>query len=713
MHNRRHAVLIAAAASLLSFLTGTASVIAGGQDDLALKTRRQPFRRLSNDDYNRSIRDLFGPDFAVESYLQKDNVSEGFTNNSALAFSTTDRVRGYLAAAQFVSRTVLGLDDSLVLKQRRWEPQEILEANPNRRFRTALGRFINDFWNRVKEGQRPETPPNLGIRRVRSSSGQDVRALELKERGRFKLRHDFPVGAAYRLTVTGSARKSREPSAVRVSIDGVPVPLWIELAPGPQRSHTLDVVVPRGTRSLLVSAPAGQHVLVSSVEVLGPVPGGPLSDDPATQLAARLSCTEPAAPDRGSALECARQTIRDLATKAFRSGMVSDSDVQALLTPFQAAFDRGMDFRNALSLSIEVLLLHPRFLYRIEFAPPDSTVSRVNDYEFATRLSYFLWGSLPDEELLRIAADRGLVNSPDVVRAQVRRMLDDPRSDALVRSFAFGWLGINALGNHVVDPKTFPSFDEELRQFMLMETQLYLEAFFKENWPIRDLIDSDTHFVNEKLALHYGTENVTGPEFRRLGSVSAHRRGLLTQGAVLTLTSQSNSTSVVKRGLWLLERILCSPVGEVPPNVPALEESAVSGLTLRQQMEKHRASLYCASCHSTIDPAGFSLENYDAIGRWRNMDGDVPIDPSGTLPGPKGPRPFKDFSELRVLLRDDPRVASCVTRKLMTYALGRTLTRSDEAALADILAKTHDDGVRIHDVLTEIALSDPFRDQTP
>jgi hypothetical protein len=700
---------IAAIASLLSFLAATEALAEGSQDrQAATPAAPQSLRRLSNYEYNRTIRDMFGFDFGIEGYIQKDNVAEGFTNISAVAFSSPDRIHGYMAASRVVAQAVLGLDDSLVLRQRRWEAREILERNPNRSWWTALGRFLNDFSNRVKEGQRDEVPPNLGMRRIRGSDGQRVQALELEERARFLLHHDFPIGAPYRVTVHGRAWRSAGRSTLKISIYGVPQPLWIELSPPSEglKSYAADIIVPRGSRSIEFTVPAGQLALVSSVEVEGPLLTGPGSAHPK----ARLSCIEPADSGRDGARECAARTIRDLATRAFRSGAVSDSAVHALLGPFQSAFDGGMDFRNALSLSIEAVLVDPRFLYRIE-SPAASAVSSVSDYEFATRLSYFLWGSLPDEELLRIAARKGLVNSPDTVRAQVRRMVADARSDALVESFAFGWLGIHSLRNHVVDVKAFAGFDEELRQAMLTESELYLKAFLRENWPIRDLMDSNTLFLNEKLARHYGIENVRGPEFRRLESAPGNRRGLLTQGAVLTLTSQSHSTSVVKRGLWLLERILCSPVAEAPRNVPSLEESAKPGLTLRQQMESHRTNSNCRGCHDQIDPAGFSLENYDATGRWRTTDGVDPIDPSGMLRSAAGPLFFKDFGELRVLLKDDSRIPACATSKLMMYALGRSLNGEDKAALAEILAKTQTGGARIQDVLAEIALSAPFRNR--
>jgi hypothetical protein len=287
-------------------------------------------------------------------------------------------------------------------------------------------------------------------------------------------------------------------------------------------------------------------------------------------------------------------------------------------------------------------------------------------------------------------------------------MIADARADALIDAFAGGWLGYRSIVSHIVDAKAVPAFDEELRHAMLAETRLYLGAFFRENWPIGDLLDSDVLFVNARLARHYGITGIEGAALRRIRSPSPQRGGLLTQGSILTVTSNSYRTSVVKRGFWVLDKVLCEPVGEPPALIPPLASSSESRLTLRQEMEQHRASPSCAACHRKIDPLGFSLENYDPSGAWRTTDNGNSIDPSGVLPGADGANAFRDFEELRALLKRDARVTSCVIRKLMTYALGRPPSGDDEPIIRQIESRTRPAGHRIQDVVAEIANSVPF-----
>jgi mono/diheme cytochrome c family protein len=663
--------------------------------------RQSSLRRLTNYEYNRSIRDIFGLNFDVGSYIQKDNAVAGFTNNSAVAFATSDRIHQYLAASEFVSQTVLGLNDFLTVKSRRWGAEDVLKENPNRSLRTAIGRWIGDLLVRVKEGQRAESPPELDLSEVSDVGGRKVTVLDLQQKSRFVLRHDFPLSGTYVITLRASAKESRRSATIDLGIDGVALPASVGLAPYSQglTSYVVEVEVPRGRRSIAVYVPSRESALLSAIEVTGPM----LSAVPS----AALPCIHPA--ESGvSELECATESVRHVASKAFRKATLNDAEMQLLLVPFRSAAASGADFRTALSRSIQAVLMDPRFLYRIELERPPGGQG-IDDYEFATRLSYFLWGTLPDEELRSLAARRAL-NSPHTIRAQVKRMLEDPRAEALVEAFANGWLGFTTLRNHAVDKRVYPEFDEHLRQDMLTETRLYLNAFFKENWPIRDLVDSDTMFVNARLARHYGIENVDGLRFRRIQSPSGTRRGLLTQASVLTLTSHSHGTSIVKRGLWVMDRILCESIGEVPPGVPALEEVVGKRLTLRQQMEKHRANPDCAGCHDKIDPLGFSLENYDGNGRWRTVDAGSVIDARGILRRVDGPDlPFENFENLRKILRDDDRLTLCATRKLMTYALGRSLSASDEPTIRNVMLNTQHRGNRIQEVIAEIALSASFR----
>ena len=661
-------------------------------------------RRLTNYEYNRSIRDLFGFDFDVEGHIQKDNANEGFTNNAAVMFSTVDRTRQYFAASQFVALTALGVNDALQYRRRSWSAADIIKENPNRGRFTAFGRWLQDRLGRVK---RTQPPPSLDLRRIRDSDGNNISAVDFGKPSSLAIRHEFPVSGDYRILLRGVANHARRSATLDVSIDGasVPVASQLSLSPGNLKTYRLSARVPRGRRSLQVSMRSNERALLAAIEIEGPLLERTPSGDGRPAFLLSLPCVEPHQSNL-TARDCADRTIRHLALKAFRVGSLEESDIRTLLVPFALSLDAGNSFLAALSLSLQAVLLDPRFLYRIESSP---STGGIDDFEFASRLSYFLWASLPDEELRRLAARRALANSVETIRAQVARMLADPRADAMVDAFADGWLGYSALKHHVVDTRTFPEFDEELRQAMLDETRAFLRDFFLENRPISDLIASKTLHVNGRLARHYGIEGVRGPLFLRIESPSNQRAGLLTHGSILTVTSSSYRTSVVKRGFWILDRILCETVDAPPPNVPMLEETSVPGRTLREEMERHRADPVCATCHRRMDPLGFSLENYDGTGMWRALESGVAINASGELSAQTGTTPFRDFAQLRESLKSDPRVSACMTKKLMTYAVGRRLTEEDTKAINTITAKTRINGHRIQDTITEIVLSPLFR----
>jgi hypothetical protein len=675
---------------------------------LASASRGATLRRLTNYEYNRSIRDLFGFDFDVGSHLQKDNSNEGFTNNAAVMFPTPERARQYFAASQFVARTALGVNDALVFRGYHWSAYGILAENPNRGKWTAFGRWVQDRLSRVK---RTDPLPSLDLTTIKEADGKSISAIELSEGSSFGIRHEFPVSGDYRITLRGAADHPRKTAAVDIAIDGVAVPFAIHLSPHSEglKDYPLSSWIPRGKRSLKISMRSREQALVASIEIEGPVLERIPSQNGRPAFVSRLPCID---PDESNLTprDCADRTIHHLALKAFRTDSIDESDVQTLLLPFQTSLNAGNSFPAALSLSVQALLLDPRFLYRIESSASSADIS---DFEFASRLSYFLWASLPDEELRDLASRRALMNSPETVRAQVARMLADPRADAMVDAFADGWLGFSSLKHHVVDTRTFPQFDEELRQAMLVETRTFLKDFFLENRPVSDLIASRSLYVNERLARHYGIAGIRGPAFLRIESPTDQRVGLLTHGSILTVTSSSYRTSVVKRGYWMLDRMLCETIDPPPPDVPALEESSRPGRTLREEMEQHRANPVCATCHRRMDPVGFSLENYDGTGAWRTHDAGVAINASGEFSTPAGPARFQSFVQLRESLKDDPRIPSCATKKLMTYALGRRLTSEDANTIAFITAKTQPTGYRIQDTIAEIALSAPFRMRQP
>jgi hypothetical protein len=348
-------------------------------------------------------------------------------------------------------------------------------------------------------------------------------------------------------------------------------------------------------------------------------------------------------------------------------------------------------------------------LFRVELDPPDAqpgTIYPVSEYELASRLSYFLWSSMPDEELMALAAKEQLRKN---LESQVRRMLQDSKSAAFVQNFAGQWLMLRKLAYISPDPKVFPTFTEELRAAMQRETELFFDAVLREDRSILDLLDGDFSFVNEALAKHYGIEGVKGKEFRRV-QLPANRGGILTQASILTLTSNATRTSPVKRGKWVLDQVLNTPPPPPPPDVPELpEEKELTG-SLRKVMEMHRENALCASCHQRMDPIGFAFENYNAIGAWRDQDGKFAIDPSGLLPDG---RSFKGPAELKAILRDKKDLFSrCLTEKMLTYALGRGLEYYDRYAVDKIVEALDKNDYRFSTLFAEVVKSEPFQMRT-
>ncbi len=406
---------------------------------------------------------------------------------------------------------------------------------------------------------------------------------------------------------------------------------------------------------------------------------------------------------------CAHQIVANLARRAYRRP-VTDAEVDKLAGFIKLAQAQGDTFDQGVRVALEAILVSPDFLFRIEHdrAPDDPTQQhRINDYELATRLSYFLWSSLPDDDLFA-AAEKGTLHQPEVLNAEVARMMHDPKSLALVDNFAGQWLQLRNLDSVKPDPDKFPEFDEELRASMKEETRLFFKSVIDEDRSILDFLTARYTFVNERLAKFYGIDGVTGRDFRKVDLTGTPRGGLLTQASVLTVSSYPNRTSVVIRGKWVLENLLNAPPPPPPPDVPSLDEKGLGvTVSLRQQMEIHRANPVCASCHTKMDPLGFGLENFNAIGQYRTADGKFPIDSSGTLPDG---RSFKSAVELENLLAAQPQsFAECVTEKMLTYALGRGLERYDKPAVHQIVTRLAAGDYRFSVLLREIVNSLPFQ----
>jgi hypothetical protein len=447
---------------------------------------------------------------------------------------------------------------------------------------------------------------------------------------------------------------------------------------------------------------------VGGIEIIGPY-GADASPTPESR--ARLFACGAAAPRTAA---CRLQILTKLARRAYRRPVTRDEVAQLDALAARVEQETG-SFDEGLASAVQAVLVSPDFLFRIERGEPRLAASRkapagirLTQHELASRLSYFLWASMPDDAL-RGAADRGVLRQPAVLKAQVKRMLADPRSGTLGEHFAGQWLQVRALESASPDREKFPGFDHYLRMSMRRETELFVATIVREDRSILDFLDGHYTFLNERLAKHYGIEGVSGPEFRRVAlPMDGVRAGVITQGSVLTVSSYATRTSPVLRGRWILDNILAAPPPEPPPDVPNLDDKGVGTATsVRQQLELHRADPTCASCHKRMDPLGFGLENFDAIGAWRTMDGTVPIDASGTLPNG---RTFTGPIELRaILVTQRDAFTRAIAGKLMTYALGRGLERSDRRALAQVATNVAAEQYRFSSLVLQIVNSQAFQ----
>jgi hypothetical protein len=627
--------------------------------------------RLNRTEYANAIRDLLALDVDVSAMLPPDDSAAGFDNIADVLGVSPALIEGYAAAAAKISRLALG-DLSIGL-------------------------------DRVTY-------------RVPGDVSQDahVDGLPLGTRGGLVVRHTFPLDAEYDLQVgqAGGARLGGPPATgprtddLYVTIDGVRVALQgrgatrMQIAAGP---HTLGAAVV--VRSHAAGADGVFHVDartpgITQMTIAGPFNASGPGDTPSRRRV--LIC----APTSASEDECARKILSTLATRAYRRPVApSGADLDTLLEFYRNGRQSGAASRAArggavapkpsgeggfefgVQRAVARLLVDPQFLFRFEREPAQvaaGTAYRISDLELASRLSFFLWSSIPDDELLAIAAKGGL-KEPATVERQVRRMLADPRADALVTNFASQWLLLRELQNARPDS---PDFDGNLRQSFQRETESFVRSVIREDRSVVELLDADFSYVDERLARHYGIAGIRGSRTRRIAlPADSPRRGLLGQGSVLTVTSAANRTSPVQRGKWVLENLLGAPPPQPPPGVETnLEKdpAQVKVTTLRQRMELHRTNAACASCHSIMDPIGFALENFDHAGKWRARDGAAAIDASGQLvDGTKLDGP--DSLRQALLARSDV-FAEVVAEKLLTYAIGRGLRPQD---MASVRAVTH------------------------
>jgi hypothetical protein len=513
--------------------------------------------------------------------------------------------------------------------------------------------------------------------------------------------------------VIGFGKDRRTLDAVRVQDETVVYRYWLKVAPGDSLVHVALAPGQEGSPNAVNPTDLATNVSgdkrygnerglhVDSMVVRGPVA---LMTEGLPESHRRILFCTPEYGDQ-SRLDCARKVIARFTERAFRRPVLPE-ELDRLLAIVRLAQDRGESYERSVQIALTTVLASPGFLYLVE--PAEARADRpLTEFELASRLSYFLWSSMPDDELFREARAQTLRAH---LRRQVVRMLDDARSGEFVRNFVGQWLQLRRLAGVARDKDLFPGFDETLRDAMRQETERFFAHIVRHNRSALELLDSNYTFVNETLARHYGIAGVTGEAFRLVTLANRRRGGVLTQASVLTLTANPNRTSPVKRGQWILQQLLGTPPPPPPPDVAKLDESreAADAASLRERLEAHRTQPECASCHQQMDPLGFALENYDAVGRFRTTDGAFRIDPSGEL---IGGRKFADIQELKQLLTSTAtrKFARCLIENMMTYALARGLEAYDYCTVEEIRKQLTQDDYRIHRIIFGIVESPAFQ----
>ena len=682
--------------------------------------RTQSFHRLNRTEYRNAIRDLLALEVDVRSLLPADQVTDGFDNIADALSVSPALLDRYLSAARRLSRLAVGLPPSgpvietYRVPQRMAQDDRISEEVP---FGSRGGVVVRHYF--PVDGEYV-----LKIRLRREAFGY---IMGLGKRHRIDVRLD---GTRLELfTVGGESPGRPAPAGYAGSVDGDPE--WEHY--WHHADDRLEVRFPAraGLHAVGVSF-AG--TLTDPEEILQPVPAhstinrghgvempdgspavdavtidGPyrVSGPGSTPSRSRVFVCRPA---RGADEErCAREILSTLARRAYRRP-VTAGDVDTLLGFYRAGRREG-GFDAGIQFALERILVDPSFLFRIERDPPGAapgSAYALSGLELASRLSFFLWSSIPDDELLHLAA-RGSLDDPAVLEAQVRRMLADPRAKALVDSFFGQWLQLRDLRSVTPSSALFPGFDDNLRAALMRETELFLESQLRDDRSVPELLSADYSFLNERLARHYGIPNVHGNRFRRVTFRGPERGGLLGQGSLLTVTSYPNRTSPVLRGKWVLDTLLGAPPPPPPPDVPSLPDRGPGGRPAsgRERLEQHRENPVCATCHAQMDPLGFALENFDAIGAWRTSDGGVPIDASGAMPGGAS---FQGVAGLRTtLLGHREQFVDTVIARLLSYALGRPVEHHDFPAIREVRRDAAASRYRWSSIVLGIARSAPFR----
>jgi hypothetical protein len=665
---------------------------------------RTALHRLNRAEYANAIRDLLSLEIDATALLPPDDESSGFDNIADVLTVSPSLMERYLSASWNISRMALG--------------------NVN-------------------------ITPSTATYRVRPDLSQDqhIEGLPPGTRGGMKIDHTFPVDGEYVIKLRlwrntfDLMRGMEDPHDIEIAMDGTRLTVataggrddFGRMAENPgtfgadlDRRLTVRLPVKAGTHTIWATTVLKSHATrddlikpfikttIDGLDIMGDpsvdritIEGPYAATGPGDTSSRRkiLQCRPTAAQETG----CARQILTTLARQAYRKP-VDPATADTLMDFYARGRKSGGQFDRGIESALQFILASPDFLFRVEPGPANRTspVYRLGDLELASRLSFFLWSSIPDEPLIALAA-QGKLKQPAVLEQQVRRMLADPRSKTLIDNFAEQWLHLRNLKNSNPDLGAFPDFDDNLRQAMKEETELFFDSIMREDRSVMDLLNADYTFVNERLARHYGMPNIYGSRFRRVQVPNEARRGLLGQASILTVTSYPNRTSPVERGKWILTNLLGVPPQPPPPNVPPLPDNGADGkvLSLRERMERHRANPVCAGCHRVMDPIGFAMENFDGTGRWRAKEDGAPIDASGTLfTGAK----LDGVNALRQELTRRPDVfVGVLTERMLTYAVGRGLEYYDMPAVRKIVEDARSTDYRFSSIVLGVARSVPFQ----
>jgi hypothetical protein len=658
-------------------------------------------RRLNRTEYANAVRDLLAIELPLVAELPEDGIAAGFDNIADALSMSPLLLERYLKVARKVSELAVGTrDSSPVIEIYPATGTQAVWQGDGMPFGSRGGIRVKHYFSHDGDYQlrafleKQSLTPTEGVRLFRTT-------VHVKA-GVHTVIATFPDEFAEREgPVSDVAGAGGAALGGPLDLLGTAIRPTIEFRVDGRRVKLFEIAGMTSGESAFDGRP-GPPAL-GRIEIAGPYNPTGVSETPSRQ---RIFVCHPAAP--ASETPCAKRILTAIVGRAFRRDVTATD-----LKPFLSSFTRPRDkhrFEQAISAAIRDVLLAPDFLFRLEFDPAGAapgSVQPVSEFELASRLSFFLWNTMPDDPLLEAARAGHLRSELD---REIRRMLDDPRAFSLADDFAEQWLGLRGLKDVTPDPQVYPEFSSALRDAFRTETRLFIRSLIQENRSVLDLLAADYTYLNETLARHYGVPGVIGPGFRRVRlPAGSDRGGLLTQGSILMLTSHPTATSPVLRGKWILSNLLNSPPQPPPPNVPPLDESPADGrkLTTREKVERHRRNPACASCHVRMDPMGFALENFDGIGRWRVKDDGTDVDPSGVLPSGEtfsGPQGLKNL-----LLEHSDEFVHSVVERLITYALGRELDARDQPAVREVMRISEAKRYGFADLIAGVVKSVPFQ----